>query len=192
MTTAATQTVSARVVKAITTTTRDNMEVGRVWVEVYRPFDPVKYAEFMRLVQANGGGDDGIRAAAEADPELAELALSPIDAHGEAMIAPDLEALADGYLKQSRLVDVGHDEISRDTVAIVGSFLNTPEIASPHYFPGAWVVVLQVDETSPEFAQIKAGTLNAVSFQAYVKKLTIVWQQTPAADAQPAPTPPGA
>jgi hypothetical protein len=173
--------VNARVVKA-ETFTRDGMEQGRVWVEAYLPFDAGAFAEFTRKALELGGGDQGYRLAAQADPELARKALDPIDAHGEAMLPEDLETLADGFLVQSRKIDVMHDENARAGINVVGSFLNTPEVASPNFYPGAWVTVIKVEAWTPEFRAIKAGTLNAVSFQALVSKIPVV--VTP---AQPSP-----
>lgn len=162
-----------RVVKAVTSG-RPGMEEGRIWVEAYLPFDPAAFQAFTRKALELGGGAAGYRAAALVDPELARRALEPIDAHGEAMLPADLEALADRFLVQSRRVDVQHDEVARAGVHVVGSFVNGPEIASPNFWPGAWIVVLKVESWTPEFQAIKAGTLNAVSFQAYVRKVPIV------------------
>lgn len=175
----------ARVVKA-TTIERDGLERGRIWVEAYLPFDAAAFAEFTRLaVQLGAGGPANYRAAAASDPALARRALDPIDSHGEAMLPADLEALADRFIRESRKIDVQHDESARQGVHLVGSFVNGPEIASPHYFPGAWVTVLDVEPWTPEFQAIKAGTLNAVSFQAYVRKVPIV-PLVQAAQAAPA------
>jgi len=164
---------AARVAKTATVT-RDGMEEGRIWVEAYLPFDAAAFAAFTRKALELGGGSDGYRLAADADPALARKALDPIDSHGEAMLPVDLETLADSFLIQSRKIDVMHDEQARAGVHVVGSFLNTDEIASPHYFPGSWVTVLKVEPWTPEFKAIKAGTLNAVSFQAVVSKVPIV------------------
>lgn len=170
---------ASRVVKA-ETVTRDGMEQGRVWVEAYLPFDPGAFAAFTRKALELGGGAEGYRAAMAAAPELARKALEPIDSHGEAMLAEDLEALADAFLVESRKVDVQHDEQARAGVSVVGSFLNGPEVGSPNFYPGAWVVVLKVEPWTPEFKAIKAGTLNAVSFQAVVHKIPIVVAPLPA------------
>lgn len=174
---------AGRVVKAVTSG-RPGMEEGRIWVEAYLPFDPGAFEAFTRKALELGGGAAGYRAAALVDPELARRALEPIDAHGEAMLAEDLEALADRFLVQSRRVDVQHDEHARAGVHVVGSFVNGPEIASPNFYAGAWVVVIKVESWTPEFAQIKAGKLNAVSFQAVVNKVPIVVTPNP-----PAPSP---
>lgn len=170
--------VTGRVVKA-EVSGRPGMEQGRIWVEAYLPFDPQAFADFTRKALELGGGPDGYRAAATADPAMARKALDPIDSHGEAMLAQDLEALADGFLVESRKIDVNHDEQARAGVAVVGSFLNTPEVASPNYFPGAWVVVIKVESWTPEFKAIKSGALNAVSFQAIVHKIPIVVAPVP-------------
>lgn len=174
--------VSARVVKAATVG-RDGMTEGRIWVEAYLPFDAGAFADFTRKAMALGGTSEAYRAVQVSDPELAAKALTPIDAHGEIMLAEDLEALADAFLVESRKTDVMHDEQDRPGVHVVGSFVNTPEIASPLYWPGAWVVVLKVDPGTPEFLAIKAGTLNAVSFQAVVNKVPVI--VTPAPPPQP-------
>lgn len=151
------------------------MERGRVWVEAYLPFDPEAYRAFARLAATLGPGVDGYRLAAEQDPDLASRALTPIDSHGEAMLAEDLEQLADAFMLQSRRIDVQHDNETRKTAHVVGSFVNTPEIGSPNFWPGAWVVVLAIDPGSPEFEQIKAGQLNAVSFQAIVTAIGVYY-----------------
>jgi hypothetical protein len=176
--TAASTTHAGRVVKAAAVG-RPGFEEGRLWVEAYLPFDPQAFEAFTRRALDLGGGSAGYQAAAAADPELARRALEPIDAHGEAMLAADLEALADRFLVQSRRVDVQHDEKTRAGVHVVGSFVNTPEIASPQFYPGAWVVVLKVEAWTPEFTAIKLGRLNAVSFQAVVTKVPIVVNVAP-------------
>lgn len=176
--------VSGRVVKA-ETVTRAGMEEGRVWVEAYLPFDPAAFAAFTRKALELGGGPDGYRAAQAADPELARKALDPIDAHGEAMLPEDLETLADRFLVESRKIDVMHDEQARVGVSVVGSFLNTAEVGSPNFYPGSWVVTLKVEPWTPEFKAIKAGTLNAVSFQAVVHKVPIVVAALPSASVEP-------
>lgn len=164
---------AGRVVKA-ETVTRAGMTEGRVWVEAYLPFDPEAFAAFTRKALELGGDEAAYQAAATADPELARKALTPIDSHGEAMLAEDLAELADRFLVESRKVDVMHDEQARAGVAVVGSFVNGPEIASPAFWPGAWVVVLKVEPWTPEFQAIQKGELNAVSFQAVVHKVPIV------------------
>lgn len=172
--------VTGRAVKA-EIVGRPGMEAGRIWVEAYLPFDVDAFADFTRKALELGGGAAGYGKAAAADPELARKALEPIDAHGEAMLPADLEQLADAFLVESRKIDVMHDEQARAGLHVVGSFLNTSEIASPHFAEGAWVVVLKVEPWTPEFQAVKAGTLNAVSFQAIVKKIPII--VTPPAEA---------
>lgn len=155
------------------------MEEGRIWVEAYLPFDPPSFSAFTALAVKLGGGAEGFTAAAAQDPELASKALTPIDAHGEAMLPADLRALADGFMVESRKIDVNHDEQARAGVHVVGAFVNGPEIESPHYWPGAWVVELKAAPWTPEYLAIKAGTLNAVSFQAIVKKVPIMVAAVP-------------
>lgn len=142
------------------------LERGLVWVEAYLPFDPHAFGEFSRKCVELGSAV----AVAAAEPELARKALTPIDAHGEAMLAADVELLAHRYLTLSRKMDVQHDETARKSVRIVESFVNGPEVESPHFYPGAWVVVFQVDPGSPEWEAVQKGELNAVSFQAVVIK----------------------
>lgn len=173
-----TRQISARVIRTRKAEGR-GMVRGLVYVEAYLPFDPAAFARFQAKAAELGGWD----VAAGADPDLARLALDPIDAHGEAMLAQDLEALAHGFMAHSRRIDVGHDETPRSTVRIVQSFLNTAEIGSPNYFPGAWVVVLEVDPGSPEWTALENGTLNAVSFQAIVRKIPVTVRSSEAAAA---------
>ena len=146
------------------------LEDGLIWVEVYLPFDPVAFSEFQRLAVKLGSG----RKAAESDPHLAERALTPIDSHGEAMLSEDVRKLAHRFLVKSRKHDVMHDERPRDGITLVESFLNGPEVDSPNFWPGAWVVVMRVAKGSEAWARIESGELDAVSFQAYVKKQPIV------------------
>ena len=145
------------------------MSEGLVWVECYLPFDPEAFHEFTAKCAELGGAV----LAEAAHPELARKALTPIDTQGEAMLADDLLQLAHGFMVQSRKIDVMHDEDTRPTVQIVQSFVNTPEINSPNFWPGAWVAVLKVDEGSEEWDAIESGELNAVSFQALVGKMPI-------------------
>lgn len=146
------------------------LEQGLVWVEVYLPFDLQAFAAFSQVVKANGG--DVVKAAT-ADPEIASKALTPIDAHGEAMIPADLQKLAHGFLVESRQIDVLHDTTVRKSVAVVESFLNTPEIGSPQFYPGAWVVCLRLEPDSAEWKAVDSGALDAVSFQTDVFKTMI-------------------
>ena len=146
------------------------MEQGLVWVEVYLPFDPVSFADFQAAVKEYGSAVE----AEKALPDLARKALTPIDTHGEAMLAADLEQLAHAFLVRSRKHDVEHDEAVVGSVHTVESFLNGPEVASPHFWPGAWVVVLKVDRDSEEWRRIESGELDAVSFQAFVSKQPII------------------
>lgn len=145
------------------------MTEGLVYVEAYLPFDPEAFGDFQTAVKLHG---NAVKAAA-AEPELARKALDPIDTHGEAMLPGDLLELAHGFLTRSSKMDVGHDEQARTSIAVVESFVNTPEIASPHFFPGAWVVVVKVEPGSDEWAAIEAGELDAVSFQATVLKVPV-------------------
>lgn len=183
MTTAHTSAVQplapGRVVMARKVTNGRGMVEGRVWVEAYLPFNPEAFAAFAAKAAELGTGLAGWKAAAAADPELATKALTPIDAHGEAMLAGDLEALADGFLVESRKMDAYHDQRVRPGVDLVGSFLNTPEVASPKFWPGAWVVIFRVAPDAPEFAAVEKGELNAVSFQAMVRKFPIVPKVSP-------------
>lgn len=145
---------------------------GVVWVEVYLPFDAAAFQAFSALMATKGSAVE----AAKADPALASKALEPIDAHGEAMLPSDLEALAFGFLTSSRKIDVMHDQNARASVAVVQSFVNTPEIASPNFYPGAWVVALKMAPGSPEFEAAVAGGIDAVSFQTTVVKRPVAAQ----------------
>lgn len=141
---------------------------GLVWVEVYLPFDVEAWSGFQALVTKHGG--DLVKAEA-ADPVLASKALTPIDAHGEAMTADDLQQLAHGFLVSSRKIDVMHDQAARASVQVVESFRNTEEIASPNFYPGAWVLCLKVAPGSDEWKALEGGTLDAVSFETTVVKV---------------------
>lgn len=142
---------------------------GLVWVEAYLPLDPAAFAAFEVLRASLGSAV----AAAASDPELARRALTPIDSHGEAMLAADVEKLAHRFVLQSRKMDLQHSEEASPALAVVESFVNGPEVASPHFWPGAWVVVFEVAPGSPEWKGIESGALNAVSFQADVRKIAV-------------------
>lgn len=146
------------------------MAEGLIYVEAYLPFDGEAFVEFSDLVKKHGGD---VAAASKASPELAKKALTPVDAHGEAMMAADVMALAHRFILQSRKMDVQHDEVARDTAHVVQSFVNTDEIASPHFWPGAWVVAIKLDPNSDEFRDVEEGKLDAVSFQALVAKIPV-------------------
>lgn len=152
-----------------------DMDAGLVWVEAYLPFDVQAFADFSELVAKSGSAV----AAQKIDPELCKRALDPLDAHGEAMLPEDLQQLAHSFLIESRKMDVGHDQRARSTVHLVESFLNTAEIASPKFWPGAWVAVFKVDPGSAEWAKIERGELNAVSFQADVFKIPVTIAERP-------------
>lgn len=167
-------TVDARVIARKAPGARGLAE-GLIWVEAYRPFDPQALADFEALARKTPTpeGKPDYRKAANTDPALAKKALDPIDSHGEAMLQEDLVQLAHGFLALSRKMDVQHDGKARGSVTLVESFVNTPEISSPNFAAGAWVVVFKVAPDSPEWADIEAGNLNAVSFQAVVTKQPI-------------------
>lgn len=164
--------VRARVVK-----TARGLEEGLVWVEAYLPFDVEAFAAYSALVVKHGG--DAVAAAA-ADPALADRALTPIDSQGEAMLPADLRQLAHGFVVASRKMDADHAQdaagefVLRPELQVVESFLNGPEVASPLYAPGAWVVVFKVEKGSDLWARIDAGDLNAVSFATNVRKARVV------------------
>lgn len=167
-------TVDARVIARKAPGARELAE-GLVWVEAYLPFDPQALADFEALARKTPkpDGKPDYRKAANTNPELAKKALDPIDSHGEAMLQEDLVQLAHGFLAESRKMDIQHDGKARGTVQLAETFVNTPEIASPNFAPGAWVVVFKVAAGSAEWADIEAGNLNAVSFQAVVTKQPI-------------------
>lgn len=177
--TAATTLAPGRVVMARKVQNGRGMTEGRVWVEAYLPFNPEAFASFAAKAAELGTGIEGWKAAAAAEPELASKALTPIDSQGEAMLPADLELLADGFLVESRKVDAYHDMQARPGVQVVGSFLNTPEVASPKFWPGAWVVVLRIAPDAPEFQAVEKGELNAVSFMAMVRKFPIAPKVSP-------------
>lgn len=145
------------------------MAEGLVWVEAYLPLDVDAFHRFSGLVAKHGSAE----AAALADPALAELALTPIDTHGEAMLPEDLMQLAHAFVADSRKIDVMHDQQAREGVAVVQSFVNTPEVGSPNFWPGAWVTVLKIDQESEVWQRVESGELDAVSFMALVTKLPI-------------------
>jgi len=148
------------------------MTEGLIWVEAYLPFNVEAFTEYVSKF-ADLGSAELVR---KAHPDLADRALVPIDSHGEAMLPDDLLQLAHGFLTQSRKIDVMHDEFARDSVEVVQSFVNTDEVASPNFWPGAWVTVLKVAKGSAEWDALQRGDLDAVSFQAMVSKLPITAQ----------------
>lgn len=160
----------ARIIKRTVKRDPRGMETGEVWVECYLPFSPEALLAFDQLVAAHAGDAD---AAIEADPELAELALAPIDSYMEAMLAHDVVTLAERFLVESRKIDVMHDQRERASVRIVQSFVNDEQIASPLYFPGAWVAKLVVDPGSLEWSMIEDRIIDAVSFSAWVTLIRI-------------------
>lgn len=160
----------ARIVNVRKEAGSGGMTVGLITVEVYLPFDPVKFAAFEALVAANAGD---VEAAEAADPELARLALEPVDSHKEAMLAPDLQQLAHAFNATSQKIDMLHDFVQRPSVLVVESFINDDEIASAAFFPGAWVMRLKIEAGSDEWDLVEAGVLRAVSFAAEVDKVPV-------------------
>lgn len=146
------------------------LALGLVWVEAYLPLDVEAFGAFNDLIRTAGSA----AAAAQQDPDLARRALTPVDTHGEAMLQEDVQALAHRFLTDSRKMDVQHDESARSSLRVVESFVNGPEVASPNFWPGAWVVVFSVAPGSQEWADIEAGRLNAVSFAGSVIKIKVV------------------
>lgn len=145
---------------------------GLVWFEVYLPVDLAAVAEFAALAKSAGSAV----AAASLDPDLATRALTPIDSQGEAMQAEDLRLLAHRWLTVSRKVDADHDKIERPTIQVVESFLNGPEVASPKFWAGAWVVVFLFDLASEEWARFLAGEIQAVSFMAHTDRQLVAFR----------------
>jgi hypothetical protein len=156
--------------RGIVKRTRRTLSRGLIWVEVYRPCPSAAWKEFSALCKTAGG----IVPAAAQDPALAERALTPIDWYGTGMLPADLESFAHAYLVLSRQVDVQHDQNPINDARIVQSFLNTAEIASPHYWPGAWVVVIEVDPGSAVWTAIEAGKINAVSIMAFCRVVSVI------------------
>ncbi|MGB0685821.1 MAG: XkdF-like putative serine protease domain-containing protein [Planctomycetota bacterium] len=148
----------------------DGMSEGLVWVEAYLPLDIESYAQFQALVVKHGSA---VQAAA-INPELASKALTPVDAHGEAMLPEGVVQLAHGFITNCRKIDVLHNEQVRNDVQVVESFVNGPEIASPNFWPGSWVCVLKVDPASELFPLVESEQLDAVSFQGWVVKTPVV------------------
>lgn len=144
---------------------------GLVWVEAYLPLDLDALADWTALE-----AEVGQEAAIKQDPDLFARAITPIDSQGEGMTADQLELLAHRYLAISRKMDADHDLAVRDSVQVVESFINGPEIASPHFYPGAWVTVLKFDTSSPEWDRVQKGDLQAVSFMAYVDRTPITFR----------------
>lgn len=145
------------------------MTEGLVYVEAYLPFDPAAFHAFAAKMAQHGSAAK----AAKADPELAEKALTPIDTDGEAMLQEDVIKLAHRFVTQSQKMDIMHDLTPDRGARVVQTFVNTPEIASPLWWPGAWVVVLKVEKGSEAWQRIESGELGAVSFQANVGKQPI-------------------
>ena len=145
------------------------MTEGLIWVECYLPFDATAFNEFVQKWMKLGSAE----AVKKSDPDLADRALTPIDTQGEAMLPDHLLELAHSFLSDCRKMDVMHDDRARDSVQVVQSFVNTAEVASPNFWPGAWVCVLKADPNSDEFARIASGELDPVSFQGMVTKIPI-------------------
>lgn len=153
----------------------EKLNEGLVWAEVYLPFDAEAFSAFVALAQKSPGADwpAKVAAAAAADPVLASKALDPIDAHGEAMLPEDLQGFAHSFLDESRQIDVMHSFERVGTVKVAQSFVNTPEIGSSKFYPGAWVLALQVAPGSEVWKAVDEGKLDALSFATTVRKVRI-------------------
>lgn len=160
-----------------------DMQRGLLYVECYLPADLEALAQFEALAATAHKGS--YVAAAKANPELAAKALTPIDSHGEAMLQDDVIALAHLVIKRGGKMDVMHSElhaakpVPSPNLAMVQSFVNTPEIGSPNFWPGAWCAVIEVKRDTPEWADVVSGKLNAVSFMAVVTKVPVALQVLP-------------
>lgn len=152
---------------------------GLVWFEVYLPIDLEALAAFVALEKEKGSAV----AAAQADPELAARALTPIDSQGEAMRPEDLRLLAERFLTVSRQVDTDHDRIAKSSIQVVESWINGPEVASPKFWPGAWVVTFKFDTGSEEWTRFLSGELQAVSFMAHTSRTLVTFRPL---DGEPA------
>ena len=89
------------------------------------------------------------------------------DTQNEYMTAPEIRKMAHGFLAfgNTENVDVGHDNVKREGLHIVESFIARK--SDPEFIEGAWVVCARVlDEEIWE--QVKTGELNGFSMQARV------------------------
>lgn len=155
------------------------LKEGLIYAEVYLPFDPKAFSDFWTQVEALMTANtvltqrDAYRQVIAAQPDLARLALDPIDSQGEVMLQDDLIKMAEDFLVHSRKLDAFHDKQPREGLKVVQSFVNTPEIASPNFFPGCWVLVVKIQPGTPEWLMVDSGVLEAVSFETLVNKTLV-------------------
>ena len=151
---------------------------GVVYAEVYLPIDFDALLEFEALVAARVRAegisyDEAVLDVSASQPELADRALRPIDSQGEFMRAHTVQALAELWMRSSRAFDTDHNRQATEACWVIGSFVNDATIASPSFWPGAWVVVFRFDKASAEWASIVSGERQAVSFMAWTADETV-------------------
>lgn len=93
-----------------------------------------------------------------------------VDSHGDTISPYDVETMAhdfvaNGFVKQ---IDTQHDNVLNGA-EVVESFIARKD--DPDYPEGSWVLKVRMTEDNPIWEEIKKGTFNGFSLQAFAKRL---------------------
>ena len=98
-----------------------------------------------------------------------------IDAHGEMMLAGDIEQMAHAFLQKmvetgNAVIDVEHDNVPVNAYP-VESYIETTE--GQPWPVGSWILGVKIADANL-WAKVKSGELNGYSFEAMVSKMPLV------------------
>lgn len=98
-----------------------------------------------------------------------------IDAHGEIMLAEEIESMAHSFMRKVALMKGEVIDTEHDNAAIsaypVESYIETEE--GKDWPVGSWIMAVKVEDPTV-WAKIKKGVINGYSFEAYVGKVATV------------------
>lgn len=98
-----------------------------------------------------------------------------VDAHGEAMMAEDIEKMCHEFLRlaastKGAVIDKNHDNVALSAYP-VESYIETEE--GKDWPVGSWIMGVKIEDPTI-WAEVKSGKLNGYSFEAMVRKLPII------------------
>lgn len=93
-----------------------------------------------------------------------------VDSHGDTATRDDVEKMAhdfvaNGFVKQ---IDTQHDNVLNGA-EVVESFIARKD--DPDYPEGSWILKVRMTEENPIWEEIKKGTFNGFSLQAWAKRV---------------------
>lgn len=93
-----------------------------------------------------------------------------VDAHGDAILPFDVEMMAHDFVANGFVnkIDTQHDNVLNGA-EVVESFIARKD--DPDYHEGSWVLKVRMTEDNPIWTEIKKGTFNGFSLQAFAKRV---------------------